>query len=209
MFSLLLGIGPIFILLVLSEILWRVKLLRGEFARKVLHILIGSYVAYWPFFMSFTFIQIISVAFIVGVVVSHKLGIFHAINDVKRKTWGDILYGAGIGLTAAFTTSPWIFAVAVLHMSVADGFAGLLGSRYGKNNQYKIFGYKKSVVGTMTFVLLSYMILILFGPSHPFQTSAILVVFLPYFAAIVENVGVRGADNIFIPLLIVTTFRLF
>lgn len=209
MISLLLGIGPIFILLVLSELLWRAKILRGEFARKVLHILIGSYVAYWPFFMSFQLIQLISLAFIVVVVISHKFHIFHAINDVKRKTWGDILYGAGIGLTASFTNSPWIFAVAVLHMSVADGFAGLIGSKFGKNNQYTVFGYKKSVVGTMTFILLSYVILILLAPSHPFETSALMVVFLPYFAAIIENVGLRGADNIFIPLLIVSTFRFF
>jgi phytol kinase len=202
----LLGIVPVFILLVLSEILWRSKILRGEAARKLLHIIIGSYVASWPFFMSFTLIQAISIAFIVVVVLSHKFHIFHAINDVKRKTWGDILYAAGIGLTAALTTSEWVFAVAVLHMSFADGLAGLVGTKFGKKTRYEVLGTTKSIVGTMTFIVCSYIILILFGPSHPFQTPAALVASIPFLAATVENFGVRGADNVLIPLLIVFAF---
>lgn len=208
MISVLLGLGPIFLVLLLSEVLWRSKRLRGESARKLLHIVIGSYVASWPLFMSFRTIQYISLAFIVVVLLSHKFHIFHAINDVKRKTWGDVMYAVGIGLTATLTTSEWIFAVAVLHMSFADGLAGLIGTRYGKSTQYKIFGGKKSLAGTMTFIACSYVILILFGPSHPFETPALLVASIPFLAAMVENIGYRGIDNVLIPLLIVVAFTI-
>lgn len=202
------AIGPIFVLLLISEVLWRRKILRGESARKTLHIIIGSYVALWPRFLSFQQIQIISVALLAVVLLSHRLHLFHAINDVRRKTWGDSLYAVGIGLTATLTSSPWIFAVAVLHMSVADGFAGLLGSRYGKQNQYKVFGNTKSIIGTVTFIVLSFVILALFSRSCPTQTAPLVIALLPFMAALVENIGVRGTDNVMIPLLIIAAFSL-
>ncbi len=208
MIEILKAIGPIFFLLIISEALWRSKVLRGESARKTLHIIIGSYVALWPRFLSFQQIQLISVALLVVVLLSHRLHIFHAINDVRRKTWGDSLYAVGIGLTATLTSSPWIFAVAVLHMSVADGFAGLIGSRYGKSNQYKVFGNTKSFLGTGTFIVLSFIILALFSQSCPTQTLPIVIALLPFMAAFVENIGIRGTDNVMIPLLIVAVFRL-
>lgn len=208
MIEIIKAIGPIFLLLLISEVLWRSKVLRGESARKTLHIIIGSYVALWPRFLSFQQIQLISIALLVVVLLSHRLHIFHAINDVRRKTWGDSLYAVGIGLTATLTSSPWIFAVAVLHMSVADGFAGLIGTRYGKSNQYKVFGNTKTFMGTGTFIVLSFVILALFSQSCPTQTMPIFIALLPFMAAFVENIGVRGTDNVMIPLLIVAVFSL-
>lgn len=202
------AVGPIFVLLLISEALWRTKLLRGETARKSLHIIIGSYVALWPRFLTFQQIQIISIALLVVVLASHRLHIFHAINDVHRKTWGDSLYAVGIGLTATLTSSPWVFAVAILHMSVADGFAGLVGSKYGKSNQYKVFGNKKSVVGTSTFIFLSLIILALFSQSNPTQTAPYIIAVLPILAAAVENIGVMGTDNVMIPILLIAVFSL-
>jgi len=200
--------APIFILLLLSEFLWRAKILRGEAARKLLHIVIGSYVALWPYFLTFRTIQLLALAMFIVVALSHRFKLFHAINDVHRKTKGDLLYAVGIGLVASLTHSPWIFAVAVLHMSVADGLAGLVGSRYGKTSGYKIFGYQKSAIGTATFVVSSFFILAMLSPFHPFATPAIVVAFLPFAAAALENIGVRGTDNVLIPLLIVAIFTI-
>lgn len=200
------AIGPVFLLLLFSEILWRKKTLRGESARKLLHILIGSYIAFWPLFITFRQIQLISIALFTVVYLSHRFHIFHAINDVKRKTWGDLLYAVGIGLTATFTHSAWIYAVAVLHLSVADGFAGLLGCQFGKNNQYKVFGNTKSIVGTATFIICSFIILSIFSSTNPTNAPAILVALLPFMAATIENIGVMGTDNVLIPLLIIAVF---
>lgn len=206
MLEILVAVGPLAFLLVLSEILWRARLLRGESARKMLHIIIGSYVASWLYFLTFEQIQIISVAMMVGVAISHKYHIFHAITDVKRKTWGDIFYSIGIFLTATLTHQPWIFALAILHMSIADGLAGLLGSRFGSTTQYKVLGCKKSWVGTGSFILASLVILVIFAGRHAEITTA-YVLLVPIFAAVLENIGARGTDNILIPLCIVLLFR--
>lgn len=198
-----LAIFPIFLMLVLSELLWRKKILRGEAARKLLHIVIGSYIAFWPFFISFTTIQLISLALLFFVISSHKFRIFHAIIDVKRMTYGDVLYAVGIGITALLTKNPWIFAITILHLSVCDGLAGLAGTRYGKSTNFYFAGQAKSMVGTLVFALSSYIILFLLVTPYLGVTIGPLLVLLPLAAALIESVGVFGTDNILVPLLMV------
>ncbi len=201
MIFLLTAVLPIFLLLVLSEVLWRAKILRGENARKLLHIIIGSYVAVWPFFLSGRQIEGLSLAMFVGVAISHKFKIFHAILDVKRKTLGDLLYAVGIGITAFLFKSPWIFAIAILHLSIGDGLAGLVGVRHGKNNKYLVWGQDKSLAGTIVFAVCSLAILSL-APIYQHVSIGSLLVLLPVTAALVENVSIYGTDNVTIPLLI-------
>jgi dolichol kinase len=208
MLDLIVAAGPIFILLVLSEILWRSKILRGEAARKVLHIFIGCYIAAWPFLMPFRTIQLISIALLVVVYISHTFHVFHAINGVKRKTWGDVLYAVAIGVTASLTKNPWVFTIAILHMSLADGLAGLVGTHYGKRSTYTILGYEKSFVGSVTFILSSFVILIATATHHPQGVSFAALGALPFIAAGIENLGIAGTDNVLIPLLIVAVFSL-
>lgn len=192
---------PIAALLILSEIMWRARIIRGEAARKFLHIIIGSYVAYWLYFLTFEQIELLAVAMLVGVSISHKYHIFHAITDIKRKTWGDIFYAAGLGLIAFITRQPWVFALAVLHMSVADGLAGLVGTQFGRGNTYTVFGAVKSVVGTVTFALASLGLLLAFRVSHP-EITLPIVFGLPLILAAVENFGIYGTDNLAIPVLV-------
>jgi phytol kinase len=203
MFEIALAIVPVALLLILSEILWRAHLLRGEAARKLLHIIIGSYVSYWLYFLTFREIQLLSLAMLVGVTISHKYHIFHAITDVKRKSWGDNFYAVGRGLIAVLARQPWVFAIAVLHMSVADGLAGLLGTEFGKGNRYKVLGATKSIVGTISFMLVSFGLFALFNHYHPSAIIWPVMLTMPIFLAFVENLGVYGTDNIMIPLLVV------
>ena len=203
MIKIILALGPILLMLVVSEYFWRKKLVRGESSRKLLHIIIGAYVATWPAFLSFSTIQNISAAFLVVVLLSQRFNIFKAINDVKRKTWGDVLYALGIGLAATLTRDPWIFAVASLFMSLSDGMAGLVGSHFGKNSRYTIFGNKKSIVGTLAFILCSFAILIGVQSVHSLAITPLMFVVLPFMAAALENLGALGSDNILIPVLVV------
>ncbi len=205
MVAFLLATVPTFLILVLAERLWRQKKLVGEFGRKFIHITVGTYVAFWPFFMSFRLIQIISLAFLLVVMMSRKLGVFRSVSTIDRRTWGDVMFAVGIGVTAVLTTNKWIFMAAILHLSLADGLAGVLGKRYGKTNEYKVLGYSKSIVGTATFLVLSAAILtfaLLAGQAQSYVVLPI-VIFLPMLASAVENFGIFGLDNILVPLLVV------
>lgn len=194
----------IFGLLVLCEYLWRTHKLHGEGARKFIHIIVGTFVATWPFYLSWNAIFLISVAFLVVVVVSRHLGFFKSLRAIERKSWGEHLFALGIGITSLITREPWIFAAAILHLSLADGAAGLVGSRYGKSTTYKILGHNKSVVGTLTFYFVSVLIIALAttkaGGFEMAQPA--IYILLPIATTLLENVGIYGTDNILVPLVV-------
>ncbi len=198
----------VFIILLVSEVLWKLGRLKGELARKFIHIFVGVFVAFWPFYMEFKWIRLISLAFLGVIYISRELKLFHAIEDVKRKTWGDMFFAIGIGLCAVLAPTPWIFTAAILHLSLADGLAAIVGERFGAQNRYKIFGQVKSVAGTLSYWLISLGIMTftvgagLIGFN---QMVWLLILGLPVSAALLENVSPRGTDNIIVPLFVTIT----
>lgn len=178
--------------------------LYGEFGRKFVHITVGSMVALAPYILSWSQIRVLSVAFVLGVIISVKLNIFRAIHVDARPTWGEVFFALAVGGVTLVTEEPAIYAVALLHMAVADGLAALMGTAYGKRSMYRVFGHRKSVIGTATFALASAALMatyVLYGNSTPYMVLASLVV----VTTILENVSVRGADNFVVPMVIALT----
>lgn len=199
---LLLTILAVFLLLAASEIWWRFRRPHDEFSRKFIHITVGSFAASWPWYLSTVEIVFIAGAFIIGVLVSQWLNIFKAIHAVERPTWGEICFAAAVGLLALLVDDPWIYAVALLHMALADGLAAIFGTLYGRSTQYKVFGHTKSLVGSLTFFAVSIMLLGIYAAAvtSPPAVWALLIVALAATAA--ENVAVRGLDNLLVPAIV-------
>jgi phytol kinase len=200
--TLILTVLLVFILLVVSELWSRKRSKPTELSRKFVHITVGSFVAFWPFFLRWPQILFLSAAFLVVVGVSKYVHIFQAIHSVQRATWGELFFALAVGGVALVTHSKGVYAVALLQMSLADGLAAIVGIRYGKNSQYKILGSTKSLVGTVTFFVISVGLLI--GYTH-FSGVDIPVLYLLALGAatsLVENLGVYGLDNLLVPLII-------
>ena len=190
----------VLVLLLVNEWWWRGRV-HGEASRKFVHITVGSFVALWPLLLTWSQIEFLSIAFVVAVVVSRQFNLFKAIHSVQRPTWGELYFGAAVGLVAVSTHQPAIYAVALLHMSLADGFAAVIGEKYGRGSTYRIFGAKKSRIGTLAFLIVSLTILTVFS----IQQSVSLGIWLPLIAVgatVLENIAVRGLDNIAIPLYV-------
>jgi phytol kinase len=200
MIPFILTILVVFAALVCNEWWWRDRT-HGEISRKAIHISVGTFVAFWPLFLTWRQIEILSLAFVVGVAISQKLKIFRALHSVQRPTWGELFFGLSVGLVAFATHSPAIYVVALLHMSLADGLAAILGVKYGASNAYVVFGARKSLTGTVTFAVVSAAILITFAVQQHtgFHLSFALLII---GSALLENLAVRGLDNLLIPLLI-------
>ncbi len=146
-------------LLLVSEFWWRKQHLRGEFTRKFVHITVGSFVAFWPYFLSPNQIKLLSVAFILAAAASKYFHIFRAIHSVQRPTWGEFWFAITVGLLAFVVHHPHIYTAALLEMSLADGLAAVVGTRFGNGQRYMVFGSPKSVIGTLTFFVTSCLIL--------------------------------------------------
>jgi phytol kinase len=197
-----LSILAVFAVLCASEIGWRRHWLKGEFGRKFVHILVGSFVAFWPFFMSWATIRWLSLAFLVIVIISDRLKVFKAVHSVQRPTFGEICFALVVGLLTLVTHSKGIYAAALLQMSLADGLAAVVGTYYGTHNKYHVLSHAKSVAGTATFVVVSALIFAgyaMVGGTMPTLREAAVGV---AGAAILENVGLFGLDNLFVPLYV-------
>ena len=201
----LIGVGGIFCILVASEYLWRNKSLGGEGSRKFVHILSGSFIAFWPFFMTFGQIQLLSVALLLVVVASKSLRFFMSIRGVGRQTYGEMLFPVGICVAATIARSDWVFAASILHLSLADGFAALVGVRFLKHTRYQVFGQTKTLVGTAVFYSFSLLITaaaMLLDPASYGNLAPFIVFWLPLMATIAENVAAYGSDNLLVPILV-------
>lgn len=200
--ALVLSILVVFVLLILNELWWRTHAVHSELSRKFIHVTVGSFVAFWPYFLSWRQIQLLSIAFLVVVAISKYLGVFRAIHSVQRPTWGEIFFALAVGGLTFITHNKAIYAAALLQMSLADGLAAIVGTRYGNRQKYLVFGYTKSMVGTLTFFVVS--VLILMGFSHYGHTyldpTKIGVISLA--ATIIENLAIRGLDNVLVPLAV-------
>ncbi|HSX32152.1 MAG TPA: hypothetical protein VLF43_02730 [Candidatus Saccharimonadales bacterium] len=197
-----LAVIVVFLILVLAEYLSRFKGVHSEITRKLVHILVGAFVAFWPFFLSWRSIQMLSLAFLVIVLISVKLDIFGSIHAVKRGAMGEVLFAVIIGLLAFIVDDKWIFAAAMLHLSLADGFAAIAGLAWGESSSYRIMGRTKSLVGSLTFFFTSLLIMITYAAFSGNQHSAVSIIWLPVMATIAENIAGEGTDNIAVPMLV-------
>jgi phytol kinase len=194
----------IFCMLIISEFLWRKKLLSAEVSRKFVHMGTGILVAFLPFFVSWSAIQALSVAFLVVIFVSARFKIFRSIHSVKRVTRGEILYAVGIGVCAFLEPASWIFTVAILHLAVADALAAMVGTKWGRRTNYTILSHGKSLLGSMTFFYASMAIfigVIVFYQGDSLPSNYLLLIVVPTLLTMLENISWYGLDNVTVPIM--------
>jgi hypothetical protein len=97
-----------------SEYLWRKKIIKGEYARKFIHILAGCFVAFMPFWIGYGWIIIFALGAIILSVTNHYHRFFKAGLSVKRRSYGDLLLAMGIMVCASMQPNHWIFMAAIL-----------------------------------------------------------------------------------------------
>lgn len=199
---LVLSVLAVFVILMVSELGWRKGWLKDEFGRKFVHILVGSFVAFWPFFMTWNEIRLLSLAFLVVVAISGRLKIFKAIHSVQRPTFGEFCFALVVGLLTFVSHSKGVYAAALLQMSLADGFAAVVGTRFGRGNTYHIFSHAKSVLGTITFILISASLLTGYALFSTVGLAAGYIVFGALASAAIENIAPLGLDNLVVPLFV-------
>ena len=189
-------------ILLVNEFYWRSTKRHSEISRKFIHIVVGSFVAFWPFYLPWSDIQIISLAFIAVILFSRKVNLFQSIHSVGRTTWGELYFGISVGLVSVISSNKWIYMAALLQMSLADGFAAVVGSSVSKGKHYKVFGHNKSIAGTLTFFVISLLITIAYLVLNKGQSQPIIIILiLPILSTMLENVSVAGLDNLTIPLV--------
>jgi len=197
-------LAVVFLVLCLSELGWRRGYMTNEVGRKFVHIIVGSFVAFWPFFLTWDQIRLISLGFLLVVALSKFFNVFSAIHSVQRPTYGEFFFALVVGLLTFITHSKSIYAASLLQMSLADGMAAIIGVEYGlrKNHrQYHVLGHTKTFLGTVTFFLISASILLGYSVEHS-QLAWYGALGLAAAVTTIENFGILGLDNLLAPLTV-------
>lgn len=189
--------------LLVAEYGWHKGWWHGEGARKLAHMFIAVQVAVWPLYLDWFEIRLISIALVVGFIVSMRFRLFRSIGSVSRLSYGEVLFALVIGGLTLITESPAVYAAALLHLGLADGMAAIIGTRWGRMTGYRVFGATKSLVGSLTFFVVSIMILIAYSVLAPAGLTWQYVMAGAAVATILENIGVLGTDNILVPTFVV------
>ena len=205
--KLLITLVVILVVLLVNEYLWRKKKIHGELGRKLVHIIVGSFVAFWPFYLSWGNIEFLSFSFFLVVLISKKTHFFEAIHSVQRSTWGELFFAVSVGLIAIVAADKWIYMAAILQMSLADGLAAVIGTNYKLGIRYQVFGHTKSILGSLTFFIVSLLVLIAYAHFAPHQTFKMIYIVYALGATLLENIGVAGLDNLVVPVFIAVILR--
>jgi dolichol kinase len=211
MFNLFFCVAGIFLILLVAELLWERKIIRGEYLRKFVHITAGSFIAIWPWLISWHAIQLLSLAMLVVILINHYWPVLNYHGWIGRATYGEIFMALAVLVCALFANDRIFFEIAILQVALADGFAAIAGIRYGKHWKYEIFGHRKTLIGTMVFWFVSAAILMAaLLPANnifSFEQYYMLVIMLPPLLTLAENVAVFGLDNLVIPVITIAVLN--
>jgi dolichol kinase len=212
MFTIALSLIMVAAVLLVDEFLWRRKIIHGELKRKLVHITVTAFVAFWPWLMSWKAIQLIGIAMVVVLLINRKVKVLHYLGGIRQQTYGDVFLALSITTAALITDQKVFFAIAMLHIALADGLAAIIGTKFGGKWKYKIFGQIKTLVGSMTFWVVSILILgsglLVAHDLISFNNYALLLIFLPPILTAVENLAVLGTDNLAIPIVTILALQI-
>jgi phytol kinase len=198
----LLSVAVVFALLYFAERGARAYHLHPELTRKFVHVTVGTFVAFWPLYLSWRDIASLSLLFLLVIAISVKFDIFRSIHSVRRSTTGELLFALSIGVLALLSNNKWVFMAAMLNLALADGMAALIGILRGEHNEYKVFGHTKSRAGTTAFLVTSLCISVLYILVSHTGFGITTLVIVPLVATATENIAVNGTDNLAIPVLV-------
>lgn len=208
MLGLLLTIIAVIIILLLNETWWRIRKPNNETSRKTAHILIGSFVAFWPYFLSRLDIIILGLSFFILVSFGMYFKLFDKFRTVTRPTYGELLFSLSVVIISIITTDKLIYLTAILSMGLADGIAAIFSSHFGKSTSFSIFGFTKSLVGSLAFYIMILLLLANYADRVNHPVDGIFYLGLALTVTVLENISIAGIDNLTVPLLITVWLKL-
>ncbi len=200
--DLVFAILVMWVILLVAEAMKRFGLVHGEYARKLIHISVGLFLATLPLYMNRREIVLINISLFIGLILlSGILHLFKSIEDVPRWTLGHFLYPIGIIAVTVIFKDPVVYSFAVLVLALSDGLAAVFGKWRGKRRYRALGGYKtfygSTVFFIVTLVLMSTFVLV--GDVTQFRLAAVIAGSL--FLTGVEGAFAGGFDNLFVPVV--------
>ena len=181
---------------------------RPEVSRKFLHIMVGNMIFAMPFFSEpWIMVVLLTLPATIGTFLLTEYSPIKINNSVTESghALGLFFYSAiWTVLILVFSNYLWIVALAIVPMVYGDGFAALIGQKFGKV-KYHIFGSEKSLEGSLTMFVITtvmsvfvWMVYATIGyPMPAFNLGVILAI--SAIATVCEAISYGGIDNLTVP----------
>ena len=200
-------ISVIFLSLFMIAEFLRKKGANAETTRKFVHFGGAFVTIFFPFILnSHWTVLALAVGFALIMLLTKKLGWLQSVHGVERKSDGAIYHPIAIYscfLYAQILNQPMFYVISILILAISDALAALVGKSYGANEYLVEVGTRKTVEGSVTFFLTSFLIvhLILLLTTQTGRIESVLIALLiSIIVTVFEGVSLKGADNLFIPL---------
>ena len=183
---------------------------RPEFSRKFLHIMVGNMIFAMPFFSN-------PWVMIIGLTLPASIGTFLLTEYSPIKIENSMTEsGHALGLffysaiwtilLIVFGSYIWIVALAIVPLVYGDGFAALIGIKFGKV-KFSVFGSTKSIEGSLSMFVVTavmsvfvWMVFTSIGYSMP-EFNIVNIMLISAVATICEALSYGGIDNLTVPAL--------
>ena len=183
---------------------------RPEFSRKFLHIMVGNMIFAMPFFSN-------PWVMIIGLTLPASIGTFLLTEYSPIKIENSMTEsGHALGLffysaiwtilLVIFGNYIWIVALAIVPLVYGDGFAALIGIKFGKV-KFSIFGSTKSLEGSLSMFVVTtvmsvfvWMVFTSIGYTMP-EFNIVNIILISAVATLCEAFSYGGIDNLTVPAL--------
>lgn len=200
-------LGGVFVALLVAAELWRrLGSPPAEWTRKLVHLGGGVACLFFPFLVDSPWVVAVMAGAMTAVfALGGRWGLLRSLHGIDRPSRGAEYYPLAIVLLFLVAGDrPAVYVAAVLVLAVADAFAALVGSHYGRL-RYEVEDEHKSVEGSLTFLVIAFLaihlpLLLMTDLPRPLCVLAALLV-----ATLVtgfEAISLHGADNLFVPLAV-------
>lgn len=135
--------------------------------------------------------------------VTSKGKLLRSVGGVSRSSRGSEYYPLAVFLVFVLADDQyWRYLASLLTLGVADAFAALVGSEYGRV-RYDVEEESKSLEGSLVFLVVAYLAIQLpmllltdLAPATVVLSSLLVALVVTGF----EAISLRGADNLFVPV---------
>ncbi len=180
------------------------KKIGEEASRKFIHIMLSNwwFIAMY-FFENALWASIVPLSFVVINYISYKKNLISVMERESQDGLGTVYYAISLLILAiitfGITNKPEIGLCSVLIMGYGDGLAAIIGKKV-KSYEYKIGNTKKTLVGSLTMFVITFITIAIYLGLTGINLWAIKSIVTAIILTIIEAVSIKGTDNITIPI---------
>lgn len=185
----------------ISTLFEKKKWMSGEGTRKFVHIAVSNwwFIAMYYFDTAIT-AAIVPVMFVIVNYYSYKKQLFTSIERGGGvKDLGTVYYAISLVVLSLWSFGmgrPEIGGIGILIMGYADGFAAVVGTKFGKTPLI----HGKSVEGTLTAVIMATVVVMGFNAVYGLGLSGAQMIIIAISAILFELFTPLGLDNLTVPI---------